>query len=562
MKHRKKQKKNTNYGKLPPLFARLYSIGLIFAAIAFVYALTPSLIPRDGVLQGVVAGVSAVATYSLYAWGIGLWKWLGFPYYHSNIGAYIGYALSAIIVIYGLSQATDWQNSVYFSAGLDPVESVRPYTILFVSIGVFLGVVGVGRIFGKIVLLGAYKGEKVLPLRASLIISFFLVSYIFWSIGNGVFVQSFFAFIDRSSQQVDALIPITQEAPENPLMTGSESSLIAWNTLGSKGRDFISGVTQAEEFEYFFPDEIFLEPLRVYAGLNSAETLEERAQLFLEEMIRVEAFSRSTLVLVTPTGTGWIDPKSIKTLELLLRGDVATVGVQYSYLPSWLTLLSDYEAGEESARKIFEVVYTYWSSLPSDERPELYLHGLSLGSRYSENSSDVWDIIADPYNGALWVGPTYGNTLWNRFTRQRNEESSYSSPTYGDDSLVRFFTQFGTSADISRDWGIFRILYFQHPSDAVTFFSPQSFWRAPKWMSEEFPPDISSELRFIPVVTFFQLLTDNFTATSTRAGHGHTYATKDYFTAWYRLLEPTGISEERYLEIYDYFLNKKDNEEN
>ena len=562
MKEKKKNKKNHISRKLPSLFSRLYSIGLILGSIAFVYALTPSLIPRDGVLQWFVAWFSAALVYSLYAWSIGLWKWLGFPYYHNNIWAYIWYGLSAMIMIYGLTQATGWQNSVYFAAQLPSVESVRPYTIFFVSIGIFLIIIWFWRVFWKIVLIGAYKWEKILPLRASLVVSFFLVWYIFWSIGNGVFIQLFFSFIDKSSQQVDTFIPVTQEIPKNPLMTWSDSSLIAWNTLGSKGRDFISAsIKTHEKFTYFFPQEEIIEPLRIYVWLNSAENLEDRVDLLLEEMIRVDAFSRSYLILVTPTGTGWIDSRSIQALEILTKGDVATVGIQYSYLPSWLTLLSDYEVWEETARKVFEKIYNYWSNLPSDQRPELYLHWLSLGSRYSENSSDIWDIIADPYSGALWAWPTYQNTLWKRFTHQRNEGGSYFSPIYWDDSLVRFFTQFWTNADLTKDWGEFRILYLQYWSDAVTFFDPQSFWRPPDWMNYELPPDISPKLWFIPIVTFLQLLTDNFTATSTREWHGHTYARKDYLTAWYRLIEPEDISEKKYLEIYNYFL-KNDYEKN
>ena len=115
----------------------------------------------------------------------------------------------------------------------------------------------------------------------------------------------------------------------------------------------------------------------------------------------------------------------------------------------------------------------------------------------------------------MWVGPTFGNVLWNRFVQDRNETSSFFTPSYKDDSLVRFYTQHGTSADTSQPWGNFRIVYLQYPSDAVTFFSPQSFWKKPEWMDGELPPDISSKLRYIPVVTFLQLLTDNFTATST-----------------------------------------------
>ena len=562
----KKNKKNNSisYKRVyPSLFKRLYSIGLILASVAFVYALTPSLIPRDGVLQGVVAWVSAVVVYSLYAWTIWLWKWFWFPYYHSNFWAYLWYILSFAILIFGLTQATEWQNSVYFAAWLPPVETVRPYTILFVSLWVFLWIILVWRIFWKIVLIASAKLEKFLPLRAAIVTSFFLVSYLFWSIGSGILVQSFFWFIDRSSRQLNALIPATLDAPTNPLASWSEFSLIDWETLWSRGREFVSGFNSREDIaEFFDSDEWILDPLRVYVWLNSWDTLEERLDLLLEEMIRVWAFSRSYLILVTPTWTGWIDPKSITPLEILLRGDVATVWLQYSYLPSWLTLLSDYEAWEEAARRAFEVVYTYWSDLPEETRPQLYLHWLSLGSRYSENSSDIWDIIADPFAWALWVWPTFNNDLWNRFTRQRNPWSSFFSPTFWDDSLVRFFTQFWTYADLSREWGVFRILYLQYPSDAVSFFDTQSFWRVPEWMNYDFPPDISPELRFIPIVTFFQLLTDNLTATSTRSWHGHTYAAKDYLTAWFQILQPEEISQEKFLELYNYFLNTLTDEKN
>ncbi|RZL98264.1 MAG: hypothetical protein EOO88_60840, partial [Pedobacter sp.] len=39
--------------------------------------------------------------------------------------------------------------------------------------------------------------------------------------------------------------------------------------------------------------------------MNSRPTVEERAQLALDEMLRVDAFGRSVLVVVVPTGTGW-----------------------------------------------------------------------------------------------------------------------------------------------------------------------------------------------------------------------------------------------------------------
>jgi hypothetical protein len=59
-----------------------------------------------------------------------------------------------------------------------------------------------------------------------------------------------------------------------------------------------------------------------------------------------------------------------EALEYLLRGDVATVSVQYSYLASWLALLADPAYGIETARAVFARVYDHWRSLPTRDAAE------------------------------------------------------------------------------------------------------------------------------------------------------------------------------------------------
>jgi uncharacterized membrane protein len=66
--------------------------------------------------------------------------------------------------------------------------------------------------------------------------------------------------------------------------------------------------------------------------------MEQRAELALEELKRVGGFSRSVLVVATPTGTGWLDPGAVDTVEYLHAGDTAIVSMQYSHLPSWITI--------------------------------------------------------------------------------------------------------------------------------------------------------------------------------------------------------------------------------
>src|SRR5262249_28591725 len=148
--------------------------------------------------------------------------------------------------------------------------------------------------------------------------------------------------------------------------------------LGRAGREFISAAPTRQDISAFSGRRA-LEPVRVYVGLRSAATSALRAKLALEELKRVGGVARSVLIVVTPTGTGWVDPAAMDSVEYLHDGAVASVALQYSYLASWLYLLVEPGYGADVARALFKEIYEYWITLPKDSRPRLYLHGLSLG---------------------------------------------------------------------------------------------------------------------------------------------------------------------------------------
>jgi len=281
------------------------------------------------------------------------------------------------------------------------------------------------------------------------------------------------------------------------------------------------------------------EPLRIYVGLNSAPDIRARAELALAEMIRVGAFERSTLVINTPTGTGWLDPASQKAMEYLQRGDVATVSMQYSYLASWLALMVDPTYGADSARALFAAVHGHWRTLPRDQRPRLYLHGLSLGALNSDLSVDLFDILGEPFDGALWAGPPFPSRTWRHATLGRDPQTPAWRPRYGDGSVVRFMTQDGAPAGDAA-WGGTRIVYLQYPSDPITFFEAGSALRRPAWLSGPRAEDVSDSLHWFPLVTFLQLGMDMAVATSTPTGYGHVFAAEDYVDAWIATSAPDG----------------------
>ena len=525
--------------RIPALLGPISALGALLGALAFAAALTPSLIPRTGALQGALAGAAFALVYGLGVAARALWGWLGLPLLRAPLLIRLGWAVALLIALIALNRATDWQNAVMAAAGQPPVETARPLIIGLVAAATATGLIALARLFDSIAHAGAVRLARRIPARLALVISLGLTAWLFWSIGNGVLARGIVRTLDSSYAQVDALLPPELAPPDGALQTGGPDSLIAWEGLGARGRNHVLSQPDAATIAAV-SGQGARDPLRVYVGVNSAEDPQARAALALAELIRINAFSRAHLVIATPTGTGWIDPASLSGLEFLSLGNVASVSVQYSYLPSWLSLLTEPEFGRETAQAVFAAVYGHWRSLPRDDRPRLWLHGLSLGAYNSEQSFDEWQLLADPFDGAFWVGPPFAAPRWRRFTETRNRISPAWAPVVGDGSLVRFATANGLADRRATPWGPLRILYLQYPSDAITFFEPAMIWRAPAWLDGPRAPDVPRTLRWVPVVTFLQVLVDLLTATTPPKGHGHVYAAQDYLAGWQALIEPEG----------------------
>ena len=562
-----------------PLFAPLAPLALTAGSLAFTLALTPSLIPRTGALQGALAGASFIAVYALVVMLGGVLHWLGLPRGRPGWLHWTGGAAAAASITYGLASVTDWQNAVNAAAGLPPVETARPFIIAAMALAIIAPALALGRVVQAGVVVAANRMAHFLPDRLALTGALLLTATLFWTVGNGVLGGALLRTLDSGAQQVDALILADMPVLGDPLVSGSAESLLDWDSLGAAGRARVSAFPNAAQIAEVAgtgrtraispePGEAtrsstapaperaealpVLNPIRIYVGLNAAETPEERAALALAELLRTDAFSREIMVIATPTGTGMIHPSSLSSLEFLWRGDVASVSVQYSYLPSWLALLVDPDYGAETARAVFTAIHDHWRRLPPEARPRLYLHGLSLGSLNSELSADVWNILAQPYDGAFWVGPTFTNPLWQQFTARRNPGSPAWRPVVGSGSLVRFATQEGIPDHGEAPWGPVRILYLQYPSDAITFFSPDSLWSRPDWLDPR-APDVSPAFRWVPVVTMLQLFADLVAAFRVPVGVGHAYAAAHYIEGWMALTEPPDWDEENLRALREFY---------
>jgi uncharacterized membrane protein len=186
-------------------------------------------------------------------------------------------------------------------------------------------------------------------------------------------------------------------------------------------------------------------------------------------------------------------------------GGTAIVATQYSYLPSWLSFLLDRSRSEEAGRLLFDAVHARIEELPENARPRLLVYGESLGSHGSEAAFTTLTDIRAQADGVLWVGPPNSNRLWQALVERRDPGTREVEPVYSGGRVVRFA---GDPDDIGRPptpWYAPRILYLQHPSDPIVWWSPELLFRRPDWLAEPRGVDVSPGMSWYPVVTFWQV---------------------------------------------------------
>jgi uncharacterized membrane protein len=534
------------------------SLPVLFAGLFFAVSLTPSLLPRPVLVQGLLSGLSMATGFGVGALLVWTWRYLQLPVPSARGQRWLGSLcalLCAGLVGFFLWRATGWQDTVRAVLGMEPAADAE-WLLLAASTAVVFGLVmTMAWLFRRLFRLIAANLRRVLPRRVALITGLLLAAFVFWTAVNGLLVRTVLRIADRSFQELDAWMDDDLTPPDAQLGVGGEASLIDWNDLGRQGRAFVAQGPSAAALQDFFGEPVAT-PLRVYVGLNSADTPEERAEMALRELIRVGGFDRPVLLLVMPTGTGWVDPAALDTVEFLHRGNIATVAAQYSYLNSPLALLTQAAYGAEMARALFNRIYGHWRTLPPDRRPRLYLHGLSLGSLNSDLSFNVYDIIDDPFHGALWSGPPFRATSWRQMTAQRDPGTPAWLPVFRGGNVVRFMNQDGIPESPGA-WGAFRILFLQHGSDPIVFFDPAYAWRKPAWLEAPRARDVTPDLRWFPVVTMLQLAVDMIAGTAP-PGFGHEYAPDDYIDAWLSLTEPAGWSPEEITRLKDRFARDAD----
>jgi uncharacterized membrane protein len=512
---------------------------LIFACLSF----TPSLLPRGGVVQGLVWGITAAIGYGLGV--VVAWVWRAFADRdprRPRRWAWLTFFITGgvlLVVAFGLGQY--WQYEIRKLMGVTDYNIPLVVASPFVAALIFCLLLLIGRGLHGLYRWLAKLLNRWIGRRAAKAVGWVLVVGLTYVVVSGLLLNGFVSLMNKAYSVRDTTTAEGVHQPATSLRSGGPGSLVRWDSLGYQGRNFIGKGPSVSDIEKFAGHPA-TEPIRIYAGLASADGVQAQAALAVDDLQRAGGFQRKSLVVVTTTGSGWVDPALVDTVEYLSGGDCATVAIQYSYLPSWLSYLVDQSKALAAGRALFDAVYGVWAKMPPDHRPRLFVAGESLGSFGGEAAFTGENDIANRTSGALFAGPPNFNTLFREFSDHRDAGSPEVQPIYQDGRTVRFANDATTGIPpAGQPWEGSRVLYLMHPSDPIVWWSPHLIFSQPDWISEPPGKDVLKGMFWMPFITFWQVTADLPFATGVPDGHGHRYSA-EYVDGWNAVMRPAGIT--------------------
>jgi uncharacterized membrane protein len=349
-----------------------------------------------------------------------------------------------------------------------------------------------------------------------------LVNAGLWAAGGVAAYNAGVAYIGRANQKVE---PGYATPPPTALVSGGTGSLVPFDDLGQQGRRFVTDVVTPELIKEVMGEDAVAQPIRTYVGFDSEPLYPTgRAELALAELARTGAFDRSWLLLVSPTGTGWVDHTLIETAELLARGDIATCCIQYGRYPSFLSV-QKVALGQAQFRLLLWGVKQRLEERPPERRPRVLVFGESLGAWTSSDVVMFQGIDGFDHYGidrALWVGLPW-LAKWSRSGMTRGSSSLVPGGTVG------VFDRYEQLAALTEEQRArLRAVILSHDNDPIAVFGPDLIVQRPWWLADgQRGRGVPPTMRWRPLVTFVQTAMDAANAMVSVPGEfgsfGHDY---------------------------------------
>jgi len=324
-----------------------------------------------------------------------------------------------------------------------------------------------------------------------------------WAAGATALYNVGVAYIGRANEKVE---PAYSTPPATPLVSGSDDSLLPFADLGQQGRRYVTDVVTPELIEQVMREPAVAHPIRTYVGFNSEPIYQTgRAELALAELDRTGAFDRSYLLLVSPTGTGWVDHTLIETAEFLTRGDIATCCIQYGRYPSFLSV-QKVALGRGQFRLLLWGVTQRLAERPPERRPKVLVFGESLGAWTSSDVVMFQGVQGFDHYGidrALWVGLPW-LAKWSRSGMARGSSTMVPEGTVG------VFDRYEQLAELDDERRArLRAVILSHDNDPIAVLGPELLIQPPWWLADgRRGRGVPETMRWRPLVTFIQTAMD------------------------------------------------------
>jgi uncharacterized membrane protein len=491
-------------------------VGLTTAAVGYAAALTPSLLPHKLMFLLLLTALGTLTGYSIgttASWAVNKIRWVSsvrFP-------RVVRFGIPGLVWLLAFAftpLAVSWQNeqqsALDMPAPLPSTVTLIVVTALIVAALLLLGRLirigsdGLAALVSRIRPVARWRDSAAAAGSARPVVIVRLAVAVGLIVLAAVGIRTGLSLLISSYDSVNA-DQSGQSATNLGINSGSPGSLTPWDTLGREGRYYVSNTMTPDEITAITGSPAKT-PVRLYVGMQQGDTPEARTALALQELDRVKAWDRPYLVIYAVTGTGWVNPDGINSLESVTGGDVTTVAVQYSAVPSWIGFVIDQNTTMIQNRDTVNAIVDAWQTKPADQRPELILFGESLGSF---GSQAAWDASATPeqvtsdIGKVIWVGPPAESTLWREWQATRTGGPAWQ-PVIGDGTIAKVYI---SPAELVASTGRpgAAITFVAHPNDPVVYWSPSLLLRSPDWLSPPLGPGVAPEMTWYPIITFLQV---------------------------------------------------------
>lgn len=312
-------------------------------------------------------------------------------------------------------------------------------------------------------------------------------------------------------------------APDIALVSGSAKSKIAWDSLSREGRRFVSTFTTPEDIKHVRNAKTAKQPIRLFVGLDSAPTEEERVNLALAELARTKAYERELIVVASPTGTGYLNYIMAESVEYCSNGNSAIVTLQYSKRPSPLSL-DRVGTGHAQYRMLLNGMKKFLKEHP-EYKPRIVLFGESLGAWTSQDAfmhqgTEGFEILG--VSAALWIGTPTQSTWKNEILNPKKRlDTNY-------ETVGSFNTTEELMALSPKQRAKLQYVLLTNANDPIAKFGLRLLFQAPDWLNNDSKDRLLTSVpRWRTPGTFIATLIDTKNALKPKPGEfvadGHDY---------------------------------------